>query len=534
MYEMQDERKPQDAPKVALTHQERMRREEAKKAIAADKDPMLAQINEGDLATPELRRLAAEFPQLMLPPDDPSRMSVPPEIVVRASLLLKQRDDNASQNSTAIIDESLRRREVRNSFGMILGYGDPAGTARIDLTGMRAPGTETAEEIRYGEMRARERREREWGEALAKIGGMTTDMIMALGGAMGQMGTAPRMQTSPSMMGMQGTRTMSPTEWNRPGSQMGTWWESLPTAAQQGLNVGARSTRLEGRVPVLTPTKPVSFDIVKRGKSATAKITNEAEINPVISESSSSTPSVAYPEQTTKHQRVMRDPQFKKWFGKSVVKNRTTGEPVVVYHGTSATTNFDVFKPSGGGASGPGIYTATLPTTASAYAKPDKWHRIEDEEAGPRVFPMYLRMEKPIHLKILPADAYKNEVRTKRLLSDYYDEFQPLISQVLRDNKMPYENKTKQELIDLFVSDESVEKAAARGQGTTLDYLTPYLRKNFGYDGVQVELRNEIFYVPFSSEQLKSINNPGTWGSKKPESIMGKIKMTRDRSDALA
>lgn len=259
MYGMQDERKPQDAPKVALTHQERMRREEAKKAIAADKDPTLAQINEGDLATPELRRLAAEFPQLMLPPDDPSRMSVPPEIVVRASLLLKQRDDNASQNSTAIIDESLRRREVRNSFGMILGYGDPAGTARIDLTGMRAPGTETAEEIRYGEMRARERREREWGEALAKIGGMTTDMIMALGGAMGQMGSGPRMQTSPGMLGLRDGQRMAPGEWNRPGSQMGTWWESLPTAAQQGINVGARSAKMRGEVPMITPEGPISL-----------------------------------------------------------------------------------------------------------------------------------------------------------------------------------------------------------------------------------------------------------------------------------
>jgi hypothetical protein len=58
--------------------------------------------------------------------------------------------------------------------------------------------------------------------------------------------------------------------------------------------------------------------------------------------------------------------------------------------------------------------------------------------------------------------------------------------------------------------------------------------KTKNYDGVQVDFETKTYYIPFSSEQLKSINNPGTWGSKKPESITGKIKMTRDRSDALA
>ncbi len=83
-------------------------------------------------------------------------------------------------------------------------------------------------------------------------------------------------------------------------------------------------------------------------------------------------------------------PEFKRWFGKSVVtKNgKAGGEPLVAYHGTYR--NFTKFKPGTEGVLGPGIYFSKDPDEASLYAG------MEPSDTKGQVIPVYLKIENPI------------------------------------------------------------------------------------------------------------------------------------------
>lgn len=72
-------------------------------------------------------------------------------------------------------------------------------------------------------------------------------------------------------------------------------------------------------------------------------------------------------------------PAFKKWFGKGTPRANATkdGQPKVLYHGT--TKDFTRFKPSTGGAAGPGIYLSKAPELSGLFA----------DRSGGRVLPVY-------------------------------------------------------------------------------------------------------------------------------------------------
>lgn len=82
---------------------------------------------------------------------------------------------------------------------------------------------------------------------------------------------------------------------------------------------------------------------------------------------------------------VTRTPEFQRWFAGSKVVDEQ-GEPLVVYHGTTA--EFTEFGNAGGGEYGRGYYFAPRPESATMYGG-------RDSREGLRVLPVFLRMKNP-------------------------------------------------------------------------------------------------------------------------------------------
>lgn len=84
--------------------------------------------------------------------------------------------------------------------------------------------------------------------------------------------------------------------------------------------------------------------------------------------------------------RLINTPEFKRWFNGSKVVAEN-GEPPVVYHGTSAPTDFDSFAPD---ISDLGSHFTVEPAVASY---------ITGKSGPRRVFPVYLSIKNPLRLK---------------------------------------------------------------------------------------------------------------------------------------
>jgi len=126
-------------------------------------------------------------------------------------------------------------------------------------------------------------------------------------------------------------------------------------------------------------------------------------------------------------------PAFKKFFGKSVLKN-SDGTPQIVYHGT--TDNIDSFdlnhpKRLDTGWLGTGIYVTDNENLAKYYANLKKSRQIQgripsDGSIEPTVMPLYVRLENPYKATLddkelvksgqVSADAFKD-----RLIAEGYD-----------------------------------------------------------------------------------------------------------------
>lgn len=82
--------------KVAFTSQVRAQREEAKKHRAAGTDMESAVLHEDDLIYPQMRALAAEWPQLMLPVDQ--QFDVPDSVKGKLMVLLQEQRELEAKN----------------------------------------------------------------------------------------------------------------------------------------------------------------------------------------------------------------------------------------------------------------------------------------------------------------------------------------------------------------------------------------------------------------------------------------------------
>lgn len=159
----------------------------------------------------------------------------------------------------------------------------------------------------------------------------------------------------------------------------------------------------------------------------------------------------------------VNSPEFKNWFGDSVVKDET-GKPKMVYHGTSKDKDFTKFAQNKRG-----IWFTDNPESASSYAKQNdsrnysyEGGKIREVNTSDRVYPVYLSIKKPL--------------------------------------------KVEGEILNKWRTSTNYRKANAE--------LVEYAQRN-GYDGLDFGSGN---YVAFEPTQVKSaIGNRGTFDPNKAD-----------------
>ncbi|MCW9710011.1 hypothetical protein L5B71_03785 [Avibacterium sp. 21-586] len=141
-------------------------------------------------------------------------------------------------------------------------------------------------------------------------------------------------------------------------------------------------------------------------------------------------------ELTYSQWKQVRSPAFKAWFGDwendpdnaSKVVNPRTGEPLVVYHGT--TTSFNEFKTTGvrdAGWYGKGFYATELAENASEYSYDhadyydQRGHFQANNErvaVGANVMPLYMNVRNPLIYYGEPSEFGEREMEIKRNKND--------------------------------------------------------------------------------------------------------------------
>jgi len=202
-----------------------------------------------------------------------------------------------------------------------------------------------------------------------------------------------------------------------------------------------------------------------------------------------------------KHDAQVETPEFKNWFGDSVVRDET-GKPKMVYHG-SRSPGFNEFKTNASGYTyGNGAYFTPEPRRAGEYAGArvrvvdydkdgNSIYGYPEGEAG-GTYGVYLSLKKPF---VTSSDAGVADLSNK-----------------LRNTNPKLYNEIREEIADKnnYSSPEAVG---------TVEIGNLYLRKQ-GYDGVIKEWRkgDPLEYVVFEPTQIKSATgNRGTFDSKNPD-----------------
>ena len=190
---------------------------------------------------------------------------------------------------------------------------------------------------------------------------------------------------------------------------------------------------------------------------------------------------------------------FKKWFGKSVVKSN--GKPIVLYHGSKAV--FNAIDPEtfgkGNDSYGSGFYLTDDIDSAKAY--------------GQNVIKVYARIEKPITpdmKKSLTKLQIQNLITSapdyRESLENFGDVSYYGFLRVLREAVDTYAD------IPVYDSFQTIQRDFWRNDAGK--FLKTMIKVT-GYDGVVINLTpDKNFYVIFTPNQAKFVNNEGTWSTK--------------------
>jgi len=187
---------------------------------------------------------------------------------------------------------------------------------------------------------------------------------------------------------------------------------------------------------------------------------------------------------------ILDNPNFKKWFGKSVVTDGK--DPRVVYHGTAE--EFTKFERgwANGHIWGDGFYFTESEQDAQHWA----------ENAGVPggdtiVMPVYLSIKNPLYLE---NDSYDGNM-AEGLPEDFKE-------------------KLRQELDEEY--DKYLLEALDGGYVEPMEYgkigdeIVSYA-EDFGYDGVVGTYAGDTHYMAFNPTQIKSIYNQGTFDANNPD-----------------
>ena len=201
-------------------------------------------------------------------------------------------------------------------------------------------------------------------------------------------------------------------------------------------------------------------------------------------------------------------PQFKRWFGSSVLTG-PDGMPSVFYHGTGSPDDFNVFDVKGRqGASiyGAGAYFTDDPSTANNFAK----YSYAGAEAGQRVIPAYIRIEKPFVFD--RTDEKFLERIGARLVGQRGS--QRVLLRAFEDKHPDYDTSAIQVSLEALTSidtfnDVDNESAVAENQ---FNIAMQNAMRDVGHDGIVImaprrSRPDERYAVPFDPNQIKSIFN---------------------------
>jgi len=189
---------------------------------------------------------------------------------------------------------------------------------------------------------------------------------------------------------------------------------------------------------------------------------------------------------------LVRERNFRNWFGDSVVKSDRDGKPLLVYHGTP--NEFTEFSPGmfgSGKAMGRGNYFTETPESAK------RWGEWTSNYGDPvNVYEGYLQIKKPYYL-----DADVSSISMAEQMPDEFWEWMAT----------EYEDQTAREYLDSgreYLDEQDSKKYD--------DDITDWLQKQ-GYDGVIGEYDGETHHVIFEPTQFKNIKNRGTYNPDDPD-----------------
>ena len=190
--------------------------------------------------------------------------------------------------------------------------------------------------------------------------------------------------------------------------------------------------------------------------------------------------------------KIRQKRNFKEWFNNSTITNEQ-GDPLVVYHGTSE--NFDSFQNKVN-------WFTPSSSLAYEYALIDRTEGKAEvnDGTGSNIMPVYLRITNPLEIRNVTVDrtardfAYEvlhNSVeQVKALPEEKQDE--------ILENIMKLDNKKSQPLWSLWDNNQDL-----------IDVFT-----DMGYDGFKTNESGTPTYGIFSSNQVKSTSNKGTWSNE--------------------
>ncbi len=179
---------------------------------------------------------------------------------------------------------------------------------------------------------------------------------------------------------------------------------------------------------------------------------------------------------------------FKKWFGDSKVVDET-GKPLVVYHGTNADFDtFDLGFENEGRMLGDGVYLTNMQDKANKYGK--------------NIMKLYVNIKHPFYL---------DEENAIKQISKNLGISKAEINSWLKY----YDNNKMQTLNRLFREYDLTNKL-----------------KEKNYDGIIFNNGYEI--VAFTPEQIKSVNNQGTFDSSNANIYFQSAAMRKSRFDNFA
>lgn len=196
---------------------------------------------------------------------------------------------------------------------------------------------------------------------------------------------------------------------------------------------------------------------------------------------------------------------FKRWFGDSKVVD-ADGKPLVVYHGTARGdfSFFDTYA-SNYGLMGSGGYFTENPLVASEYTdKGAAKMRRQGEQPAPTVYPVYLRIERPLDMNAEPdrakwVQAFPQYFESETDLTDFSTN-----EEVYRE----VEDIMTSDMIPAYEGAEIIQDGI-RSMG--VDGIT-----HMGGGRVRADSVRHRVWIVFDPEQVKSPFNQGTFDPRDP------------------